>query len=62
MGEIKTRPTDLDVDSFLMSVEPAKKRMVKFFFPYSIFQSLIKLHCRIILLNGKRSLCITIGP
>lgn len=24
MGEIKTRPTDLDVDSFLMSVEPAK--------------------------------------
>jgi predicted polyphosphate/ATP-dependent NAD kinase len=37
-------------------------RMVKFFFPYSIFQSLIKLHCRIILLNGKRSLCITIGP
>jgi imidazoleglycerol phosphate synthase glutamine amidotransferase subunit HisH len=27
MGEIKTKPTDLDVDSFLMSVEPAKKRM-----------------------------------
>ena len=27
MGEIKTKPTDLDVDSFLMNVEPAKKRM-----------------------------------
>ena len=27
MGEIKTKPTDHDVDSFLMRVEPAKKRM-----------------------------------
>lgn len=26
MGEIKTKPTNLDVDSFLMHVEPAKKR------------------------------------
>ncbi len=27
MGEIKTKPTDLDIDSFLMSVEPEKKRL-----------------------------------
>lgn len=27
MGEIKTKPTNLDVDSFLMSIEPRKKRM-----------------------------------
>jgi len=27
MGEVKTKPTDLDVDSFLMSVEPVKKRI-----------------------------------
>lgn len=27
MGEIKTKPTDLGVDSFLMSVEPVKKRI-----------------------------------
>lgn len=27
MGEIKTKPTNLDVDSFLMSVEPTKKRI-----------------------------------
>jgi hypothetical protein len=27
MGEIKTKQTDLDVDTFLMSIEPAKKRM-----------------------------------
>ena len=26
MGEVKTRPTSLDVDSFLMEVEPATKR------------------------------------
>ena len=27
MSEIKTKPTNLDIDSFLMSIEPAKKRM-----------------------------------
>ncbi len=27
MSEIKTKPTNLDVDGFLMSVEPEKKRM-----------------------------------
>lgn len=27
MGEIKTKPTNLDVDTFLMHVEPANKRM-----------------------------------
>ncbi|MGE5614057.1 MAG: DUF1801 domain-containing protein [Bacillota bacterium] len=27
MSEIKTKPTDLDVDSFLMSIEPEKKRL-----------------------------------
>lgn len=27
MSEIKTKATNLDVDSFLMSVEPANKRM-----------------------------------
>jgi len=27
MSEIKTKPTNLDVDSFIMSVEPEKKRM-----------------------------------
>ena len=26
MGEIKTKPTDLDIDNFLMSVEPEKRR------------------------------------
>jgi hypothetical protein len=26
MSEIKTKPSDLDVDKFLMSVEPEKKR------------------------------------
>jgi len=28
MSEIKTKPTNLDVDSFMMSVEPDKKRVV----------------------------------
>ena len=28
MGEIKTKPTDLDVDSFLMNIEPAKKEWI----------------------------------
>jgi hypothetical protein len=27
MGEIKTKPTDLDIEGFLMSVEPEKKRL-----------------------------------
>jgi len=27
MSEIKTKPTDLDIDSFLMSVEPEKRRL-----------------------------------
>lgn len=27
MSEIKTKPTNLDIESFLMSVEPGKKRM-----------------------------------
>jgi hypothetical protein len=27
MSEIKTKPSDLDVDTFLMSVEPEKKRI-----------------------------------
>jgi hypothetical protein len=27
MSEIKTKPCDLDIDKFLMSVEPEKKRM-----------------------------------
>jgi hypothetical protein len=27
MSEIKTKPSDLDIDKFLMSVEPAKKRL-----------------------------------
>lgn len=27
MSEIKTKPTNLDVDNFLMSVEPVKKRL-----------------------------------
>lgn len=27
MSEIKTKPTNLDIDSFLMSIEPEKKRM-----------------------------------
>lgn len=27
MSEIKTKPTDINVDSFLMSVEPEKKRL-----------------------------------
>ncbi|HPF44439.1 MAG TPA: DUF1801 domain-containing protein [Syntrophomonadaceae bacterium] len=26
MGEIKTKPTDLDIDNFLMNVEPEKRR------------------------------------
>jgi hypothetical protein len=27
MSEIKTKPTDIDIDSFLMSIEPEKKRL-----------------------------------
>lgn len=27
MSEIKTKPTNLDIDSFLMSIEPEKKRL-----------------------------------
>ncbi len=27
MSEIKTKPTDLDIDSFLMSVEPERRRL-----------------------------------
>jgi len=27
MGEIKTKSTNIDVDSFLMSIEPEKKRL-----------------------------------
>lgn len=27
MSNIKTKPTDLNVDSFILNIEPAKKRM-----------------------------------
>jgi hypothetical protein len=41
MSEIKTKPSDLDIDKFLMSVEPEKKRADSFELK-KLFDSIVK--------------------
>ena len=41
MSEIKTKPSDLDIDKFLMSVEPEKKRLDSMEFK-KLFDSVVK--------------------
>jgi hypothetical protein len=41
MSEIKTKPSDLDIDKFLMSVEPEKKRADSFELK-KLFDSVVK--------------------